>query len=244
MSTRALDVILAASLLLVPSAAVAQHPPPGPQNPKASAPQAPVEKLGPNLFRVGNIRVDTARREITVAGTLNRDAQVLEFFANSRGGLKAYESALTLDTDAISFNVALVLIGLDRANAKASQGHFDPAPVSGDRVSITVEYTTPKGVERGPVEKLLYDKASKSNVPPGEWVYTGSTFYPDGRYAAAADGVLIGFAHTPSSIIESVTGIGLGRYGTIVPHPGLFGVTNLTLRIAALPDGDASRGKR
>ena len=45
------------------------------------------------------------------------DVEMLEFVANTINGAKAYESALTLQTDAISFNAALLLIGLDPAAA-------------------------------------------------------------------------------------------------------------------------------
>lgn len=219
-------------LLLAALFAFLQSPPPtGPQG----APQgAPVERLGPSLFRVGNIRVDTAKREISVTGHMNADVRVLEFAANARAGLKAYETAMTLDTDAINFNLALVLIGLDRKNARPAQRHFDPATVEGDPVAVTVEYNTPNGTERGPIELLLVDKESGAPVQKGEWVYTGSVLFPDGRYAAEVDGVLIGFAHTPSSIIESVKGIAVGRYGTIAPNPKIPPTTPITVRVSAL----------
>jgi hypothetical protein len=231
---RATDIILAVALLLSQQRPTVPVPQPTP----APAGTAPVEKLGPNLFRVGTIQVDTAKRTATVKGTVN-DVQALEFLANARGGMKAYESALTLDTDAINFNVALVLIGLDRRNAKPSQGHFDPKRVIGDPVSVAIEYKGSDGIERGGVEKLLYDKSAKAPIKPGEWVYTGSTFYPDGRYAADAEGVLIGFAHTPSSVIESAEGIALGRYGSIGMNPAIPAGTAVTLRITALGKPDA-----
>lgn len=218
---------LAAALLLC-----AQAPAPPTPTP-AGRPSPAVERLGEGRFRIGAIHVDTNKREVTIRGSLN-DVQALEFLANSRGGMKAYESAMTLDTDAISFNIALVLIGLDRANAKVATGHFDPAEVRGDPVSLTVEFQSPSGPERGPVEKLLYDRSTNTAIEPSEWVYTGSTFYPDGRFAADAEGVLIGFAHTPSSVIESVKGIGLSRYGAIVINPRILKGTPIALRITAL----------
>src|SRR5437762_228005 len=82
----------------------------------ASAPPPPVvERLGKDLFRLGQVRVNAATREVTVPGTIN-PVSTLEFLANTPGGMKAYESALTLESDGVTFNTALVLIGLERSN--------------------------------------------------------------------------------------------------------------------------------
>lgn len=211
-----------------------------PAQPPASAPPK-VEKLGPNLFRIGQARVNTTTREVSVPGTINT-VTVLEFAANAKGGMKAYESALTLDTDAITFNAALVLVGLDKKNAKIAHSHFDPAPVAGDPVDVSVEWKTADGkTERMPLEKLVVDKATNQPVTDNAWVYTGSTFWADGRYAAAVEGVLIGFAHTPNSIIESVRGIGLGRYGSIVLNPALGLTPGTAVTVTVTPRQPASK---
>jgi hypothetical protein len=179
--------------------------------------------------------VDTAKREVSVAGRVN-EVTVLEFIANTRGGMKAYESALTLETDAINFNVALVLIGLDRANARRPTRHFDPEAPSGDPVEVFVEVPRAGGADRIRAEHLLFDKATNKTVPEGSWVYTGSTFIDNGRYMAEIDGVLIGFVHSPSPIIEYVQGAGIGNYGSIVlnPHLGLVAGSPVTLVVRAL----------
>jgi hypothetical protein len=217
----------------------AQVPPAHPKQPSSTPPAAQgpntVQRIGANEYRIGRVHVDTKSRVVTVPGVVNQVTAV-EFGASTKGGMKGYESAVSLETDAISFNLALVLIGLDRANAKPAQRHFDAANAVGDPVAITFEIAGPPGVARGPlpIEALLHDKSTGAEVPPGEWVYTGSMFYGDGRYAADVEGVLIGFAHTPSSIVESVKGIGLNRYGSIVVRPDLRPGMPLTVRITAL----------
>jgi hypothetical protein len=181
----------------------------------------PVEKLGDGLFRVGTINVDTNKREITVPGSINQ-VQVLEFLANTKGGAKAYESALTVETDAVTFNAALLLIGLDPARATRPQRHFDPGPVKGDPVEIAFEWKDPqKGVTRASIDRLLWDRANNRAPVDGGWVYTGSTPMPDGRLMAELDGVLIGFVHSPSPILENASGAGIGNYGSIVVNPEL-----------------------
>src|SRR5437879_2715111 len=70
-----------------------------------------IEKTGDHQFRLAQIRIDTAKREVAVTGHIN-DVTLLEFVANTMGGFKAYESAMTLDADGVTFNTALLLIGL------------------------------------------------------------------------------------------------------------------------------------
>src|SRR5437762_1168347 len=118
------------ALVILSSIAIAQTPP-------RKAPAA-IQKISDGVFQVGANRVDVARREVSVGGTIN-SATVLEFVANTYGGLKAYESALTVYTDAISFNAALLLIGLDPAHARQTTKHFDPVAPQGDAVEIWVE---------------------------------------------------------------------------------------------------------
>lgn len=225
--------------LCAPSGAAAQQP-------GAPAPrQAPVEKLGNNLFRVGNIRVDTAKREISVPGSVN-DVSVLEFVANTKGGMKAYESALTIETDAVTFNLALVLIGLDKAHGKAPTRHFDPTGPVGDPVEITVEVLGgDKARDPFPAEHLLFDRKTNQVVPGGGWVYTGSTFVDGNRYMAEMDGTLIGFVHSPSPIIEYAPGAGIGSYGSIVLNPslGLAPRTSVMLRVRAIGERGGSGRK-
>src|SRR5262245_48207043 len=202
---------------------------------------APVAKLGPGLFRIGEIKVDTTKREASVSGKVN-PVEILEFVANTQNGLKAYESALTLDTNAVTFNAAMLMIGLDKEHARVPTRHFDPEPPKGDRVALWIDWTRGDQKIRTPVEQLLFDKQSRQTVPGSEWVYTGSVFLENGvsptatRYLADLDGVLIGFVHSPAPIIENIAGAGVGRYGNIVLNPnlGLEPDTPVTLTIKAL----------
>ncbi|MBI4473548.1 MAG: hypothetical protein HY646_12845 [Acidobacteria bacterium] len=204
----------------------------------SSAPRRPIppaEKLGENLFRIGNIRVDTANREISVPGTRN-NVSVLEFIANTKGGFKAYESAISADTDAVTFNLALTLIGLDSANSVPSRRHFDPEVAKGDPVEIWVEWQLPPPGKRVRAEEIVYSKKRLQSLPQTIWAYTGSKFMEDGRYLADVDGVLIGFVHDPASIIEYPALDGVDSWGTfqINPNIGLLPGVRVNLIVKAL----------
>lgn len=221
----------------IPSAArhMRQNPPQPPvpaQNKSAPA----VKKISDTLSQVGNILVDSNKKEITVTGRALSD-RTLEFLAATKGGTKTYESALELDTDAVTFNLALILIGLEKSRAVASQHHFDPAKVTGDPVEIFLEWGSGETARRVRGEDLLYDLQTNKPLSLGGWVYTGSNVTPDGMYLAELDGVLIGFVHDPATIIENSTGGGIGAYGSIRLNPELKLApdTAVKLTVRALP---------
>jgi hypothetical protein len=231
----------AGALLIVVTAATAQVNPTGPPMPPP-APPPTVQKLSDTTFRIGQLQVNTATREVTMPGRLN-DVMVLEFIANARGGAKAYESAITLDADAITFNTAMLLIGLDPARSKPSQRQFDPEPPVGDPVDLFVSWNDRDRVR---IEELIFDRRSSRALPPRTWVYTGSSFIVDSdgrrRFTAELDGVLIGFMHSPSSIIENPLNDALGVYGQLVLNPNLGLPANapVTLTVKALPRAAAA----
>jgi hypothetical protein len=218
-----------------------QNLPRNPQgNPGANPPGPPagppaVKKISDTLLQLGNILVDTQKKEATVSGQMLSD-RTLEFLASPKGGYKSYESAMELDTDAVSFNFALILIGLQKSNAVVPKGHFDPAQAAGDPVEIWVEWGSGDSIRKVRGEELLYDMRANHVPQTGGWVYTGSTVLPDGRYMAELDGVLIGFVHDPASIIENSLGAGMGAYGSIHINPNLniAGGTPLKLTIKAI----------
>lgn len=177
---------------------------------------ASVEKIGDHLFQLGPLRVDTDKREVMVPGHVNDKVTTLEFVANTIGGYKAYESALTLDVDAVTFNAALMLIGLDPSHARVPTQHFDPIPPAGDAVELWIDWRAGDSPRRARVEQLLFDKRTMHTLAEGPWVYTGSSFGPGGRYLAEIDGVLIGFVHSPAPVIENPRSGAVSSYGSVV----------------------------
>ncbi|MEQ1761348.1 MAG: YdjY domain-containing protein [Vicinamibacterales bacterium] len=203
---------------------------------------ARVEKLSATSARIGAVLVDLAKREVSVAGTVN-DVPVLEFLVNTKGGYKGYESAIEAESNAIDFNLGLVLLGLDRDRAAARpRFHFDPIPPQGDPVEVWISWTAGAETKRIRAEELLFDSGSEKALPASQWVYTGSQFYPRSRaFLADVDGVLIGFVHTPAPLIERVEPVP-GTYGAIRVNPtlGLTPGTPVTVTVRALSSG---RGK-
>lgn len=215
------------AVLLAPASAqppAGQQPPRPPASPANPTPELPaqepkIERLGAGRYRIGAIELDRRAHAFELPGRVIRTAPPLEFLASRPNGLKDYETMLELDANALEFNVACLLLGLDPARATPPKFHFDPEPVSGDRVELLVSWEQDGVTRTEPAHRLL--SVGGKAVEASDWAYTGSGFFSDGRYMAELDGTLIGFAHDPASIIEHADGLGLGDYGAVAAMPGV-----------------------
>jgi hypothetical protein len=240
-ASRKLGFTVASLFTFAFTTAAQQAPPPRPSSPPPLPPSerpapAPVERLGPHSLRVGNVRIDTAKREVSVAGVVN-EVTAIEFIAVAKGGFKAYESVLELETTAVNFNVALILIGLDRAGGYVPQRVGDGTVPKGDPVELWVEWDDAGKPRRVRAEQLVYTTKTNQTLSEGPWVYTGSTFLKDsGMYMAELDGTLIGFIHRDSPIIESPRPFTPDYLANrINPNLKLQPGTKVTLTVRALP---------
>jgi len=210
----------------------------GPAHPSPQALQKKpaVEKLGDGLFRIGDIKIDTKKGEVSVPGTVN-SATTLEWVANTRDGAKAYESAFTLATDGVTFNTALLLIGMDVKHSRVPTQHFDAVPPKGDPLELWVDWMATDGPKHMRIENLLFDQRTNAPLANSAWVYTGSSFAPEGQYRADFEGgVLIGFVHSPAPVIENAGDGAVGAFGAVIfnTRVGLAPGTAMTLTVKAL----------
>ena len=114
--------------------------------------------------------------------------------------------------------------------------HFDPNPPEGDQVEIEVMWTEGNKVKAIRAEDLVFDTKRKITMPHSPWVYTGSTILEDGTFMAQMDGVLIGYIHDPSAIIDSPSDFGLKAYGMLVVNKDVVPSvgTKIQLRVKSL----------
>lgn len=170
---RVLRRLLAATVLCAVAAGHADALPRarlrGPQGRTPRDSRTAVTPLSATTFAIGKVHIDVAKREVLVPGRLNAVA-TLEFVANSMRGAKDYESAMTLETSAVAFNAAVLLIGLDPARARVPTEQFDPVPPKGDPVELTVTLTVNGKQRRMLIEELVFDSRTKTTLPPGPWV--------------------------------------------------------------------------
>jgi len=186
-------------------------------------PVGELKSLGKDRYQVGRIVVDKKAGRFTVPGRVLVMGQPLEYLATSPKGMKDYETLLEVDASGSEFNLACILLGLERDPKQGPFYQFSEAPVVGPKVLVSVAWQDGgKRREISAAEALL---DPKGDVRPEsvEWVYTGSlSMPPEGQFAADITGTLIGFVHDANSIIESVLGLGIGAYGSVNGNAALL----------------------
>jgi hypothetical protein len=230
-----------------PLAAPAAPAMPGPQ---AGAPAADaaaaleLEPLGGDRYRIGRIVVDKAARRFSVPGRVHALGEPLEYLATAPEGMKAYETLFELDTRGTAFNLACILIGLERPSfAGAWTGREPGRRLEGPRVRLSVAWGEGAQRKELPAAQALLNADAEANPESVEWVYIGAPASDQaGRFTAEETGTLIGFIHDANSIIESATPIGIGAYGTVRGHAMLPPKGSpIELIVQALPPAAAPR---
>lgn len=209
------------------SSAQPSAPPAAASAPPAATPRPPpvgdMKPLGKDRYQIGRIVVDKKAGRFTVPGRVHVMGQPLEYLVTAPGGMKEYETLLEADATGSEFNLACILLGLERDPRQGPFYQFSEAPLVGPKVLVSIAWQDGgKRRELSAAEALL---DPKGDVRPEsvEWVYTGSlSMPPDGQFAADITGTLIGFVHDGNSIIETVLGLGIGAYGSVSGNAALL----------------------
>lgn len=194
--------------------------PPSPAPQSATVPRlGELKSLGQDRYQVGRIVVDKRARSFAVPGRIHLLDRPLEYLATSPGGVKEYEALLELDATGSEFNLACILVGLERDPRHAAARQVGPAPLPGPRVAISIAWSEAGKRRQLSAAQALLNPEAGIKPETVAWVYTGSPA-SDGqdRFAADATGTLIGFKPDDNAIVESALGIGIGAYGSVRGH--------------------------
>jgi hypothetical protein len=191
--------------------ALAQSPPPA----AGQAASEMMKPLGGERYQIGKVLVDRKARRMMVPARVHVLDRPLEYLLTTTGGMKEYESLLEADVSGTEFNLACILLGLERDKSQEPYMQFSQQRLAGPRVEISITHKDGGRTVNASASEALFAVGEKSPQPV-EWVYTGSQkHWQDDRFAADVTGTLIGFVHDPNTIIESAAGLGIGAYGSI-----------------------------
>ncbi|TAK56660.1 MAG: hypothetical protein EPO24_10970, partial [Bacteroidetes bacterium] len=159
----------------------------------------PIQKIDEFRYKIGNVILDSKRREIMLQGAVNMEKGVVELLACAQGG-KLHETVLVIDAVPYHLQVALLLLGLQYKGGLEYQG--DARTPQGDSVEVYVTWskngkdTTVRG------EDLVWDVKAASSMEHTSWIFVGSKMV-EGRFMADQEKSLITTYHDPFTIFDN-----------------------------------------
>lgn len=189
--------------LLVLAAMFAAEPLPAAEPAPADAAMptnAPLVRAGAGRLELGQVRIDTRRREIRFPATVNLLDVPLEYLVVSASG-KTHESLFRTDAEPLHVQVALLLLGSRGAGTNALPE--DPRlPLPGDAVRIEIVWREGRKERRAPAEDFLLNRKTAARMKRGPWIYTGSRT-SEGAFAAQRDGSIISLITDADALINN-----------------------------------------
>ena len=197
-----------------------------------------IEKVGPSLYRIGRVRVDGTRREITAPGQVNMNNGLIEVVACTPYG-KVHESLLVLPVRPLNLHIACLLLGLKAGFNPIWMEYVPPdkRPPDwqnqlGDSVEVWVDYHDGVRTRSIRVEQCLMDKRTSESLPATQWIFTGSWVDEEGFYAADGIGSIVTNYNDSSAVIDCPLPLGrVDDYTFAIPAALPERGTTISLRI-------------
>lgn len=169
-----------------------------------------VKKVGPDLYELGTITLDTKARKATIPGRINMTQGIIEYLAvmDKRG--KLHESVLALDVQPSLFQLALILLGFEPGEVSLPSSGSQKSPTLskwGDPVTLWVEWDRTGTTERISADALIFNRETQRTIDGNRWHFTGSAFYQN-TFAADLTGSLIATWMDWQAIINASAQIG------------------------------------
>lgn len=183
---------------------------PAPDQPMAPV-KPSVERIDETRFRIGEVEFDQKTREIRFPAAVNLTEGLLEFLVVHENG-KIHESLFHTKISPTHLNLAFKLLRYPASaelyalpNEKGGlSGQFPEVSDevrNGSRVAIQVRWQD-AGKERVvSVNEWIQHAVKGDAMPPGPWVYGGSTVY-DGKYVPETTGDIAAIYITGSALLN------------------------------------------
>lgn len=173
-----------------------------------SAPQAAVEPVGPGLYRMGDIRIDTHAATVSFPARVNLQDTVLEYgLVHERG--KTHESLLVTDTSPKQIHLACLLLGM-KPNASLGRRGRPLRTKRDNALAIEIEWKAGGKTETRSLNDCLGLATKDSGSLTGRlasstWAYTGSMVHR-GQFIAEEEGSIVSLIRDAGALIQN-TGI-------------------------------------
>lgn len=205
-------MIILASLVLSMASAAGQTP--AASSPPANAPVVPAPELASptnvanpvlrqldgDLFAVGAVRLDKAKRSIQFPAVVNMTEGLVEYAVVHHSG-KVHESVLKTEADPFHIQLARLLVWPD-ASTNSQPAPGTPRELVGPQIRIQVGWNAGDGPKSLPLEDLVWNTLTRSQMIRGPWKFNGSRLV-EGTFLAQRDGSIVAIYADPDALINN-----------------------------------------
>ncbi len=167
----------------------------------SDATNSPLRQISPDVFELGTVQFDKARKTVHFPAQLNMNEGLVEYLlVNARG--KTYESLLKTDADPYHIQLALLFLGARGApqtpallSAPSEPFHVNhkgqsPPEIAGDPVSIELSWRADGREKTVRAEDWIFNLDARTNAARGHWTFNGSRVV-HGTFLAQRDGQIV-----------------------------------------------------
>jgi len=169
------------------------------------APDAPASRPAEKTVKIGQVRVNLAKRQVAFDAEVCLREGVLEFMI-VEWKTKTHESLLHTQAKSSHVHAGLLMLGLTQGKPARWAGQELGAmflPPAGAGVSMEFQWTGSDGkVHSMPAGKWLAGPEGQQIEAPDRWIFVGSDILPDGRYWAEVDGEMVSLTNFASAVLD------------------------------------------
>jgi len=166
----------------------------------AQTPDSLIMKINESTYKIDNIKIDIANREITFPAEFNMNRGLIETILVGPQG-RLHETILKTDALPAYIQTSLLLLGLE-CGQNMELGNYNTVP-EGDSLLVYAIWTDTLGVtheER--VERLVWNTPQKREMLKTHWIFLGSKIV-NGQFMAGLDQNIMRTYHDPFTIIHN-----------------------------------------
>lgn len=169
--------------------------------PEEKPPQAQIEKLDEQRFRIGKVTFHSVTREISFPAAVNLREGLLEFaIVHAKG--KLHESLLVTEASPLHLNVAFMTLRYKPSAELYENGKEVPADVkAGSRIDIHVSWQAGGETKRVAIREWIMNQNLADAMPAGPWVYGGGKIV-EGRFLPETTGDLAAIFVSDNALIN------------------------------------------
>lgn len=172
----------------------------------ADAP-APADKPAaaekPDASKMPHINIDVKKKQVRVDAEFVNPQMPLEFFI-CMSGTAEHEAVLRSAVKPSHIHLGLLMLGLKPGEpVRFSRAADKWLPPAGPPLHMFAEWVDKKGqTVRYPAYRLMRNVKTKKEMPPMTWVFCGSRFMDDGKYAADTTGYIVSVVNFDLTLID------------------------------------------